>query len=1253
MDFYRIVVDVQKDGTLLIFPDWQVDNSEDLMVQGSTFYAFWDENRQVWSRDAFRLRQLIDISLWDFVKKEIQPDVPYRVLTTQSFATGMWKKFNDFVKNFPDNYHPLDTKLTFANDEVKKSDYVSKRLPYSMEEGSTAAWDELIGILYSEEERDKIEWAIGSVFTGASKSLQKFFVFYGPPASGKSTVLNIVQDLFQGYVTSFDAKALGSAGNTFATDVFKSNPLVAVQHDGDLSRIENNARLNSITSHEEMTMNEKYKASYTAKVLALLLMGTNKPVQITDAKAGTIRRLIDVHPTGARVAAERYHILLEQIGFELGAIAYKCATKFKKMGRHYYDNYKPEKMMYQTDEFYNYISHYFDIFKAEDGVTLKRAWDLYKEYCNEFNITRLMKYSLFREELNSYFSTFEERTKVNGEWMRSYYSGFEGIPQSTPFVPDTSYVIDLKEVDRIYSDHESIFDRINAEQPAQYANEDGEPSYKWVNVRTTLADIDSSKLHFVQIPKQHIVIDFDLVDEDGQKDIQRNIEAASKWPATYAEVSKSGHGIHLHYFYNGDVEELANVYDVGIEVKTLLGGQSLRRRLTKCNTLDISTITGGLPLKEKKNMLNEKSIQSEKALRDLIMRNLRKEIHPGTKPSIDFIEYILNEAYENDLSYDVSDLHPKILAFAAGSTNQAQKCIMTVKGMRFKGKLEMANTDGPDNAPLVVYDVEVYPNLFVVCWKYVGGESVVRMINPTPSEIEALFKLRLVGFNNRRYDNHILYARYMGYSNSELFLLSQKIVEHNDKNCLFKEAYNLSYADIYDFSSKKQGLKKFMIELGITHMEMDIPWDEPVPQELWENVLKYCENDVLGTEAVLADRHQDLVARQILAEISGLTVNDTTQRHTAQIIFGADREPQKQFVYTDLSEEFPGYTYDGAAGSMYRGEKTGEGGYVYAEPGIYDNVALLDVASMHPTSAINLNLFGPYTGNFKALMDARLAIKHGDFERARSKDILDGRLGKFLDGAEDDPAGASQLAYALKIVINIVYGLTSASFPNPFRDTRNKDNIVAKRGALFMIDLKNEVQKRGFTVVHIKTDSIKIANPTPEIIEFVFEFGRKYGYDFEHEATYEKFCLVNDAVYIARSGDKWTAVGKQFQHPYVYKSLFSKEPIEFDDFCEVRNVVQGTMYLDVDGAENVADMVHLGRTGSFVPVMHGGGTLWRVKDDNKYAVTGTKGYRWITREVAKSRKDEDLIVDMSYFEHLANDALKAIEKFGSYEELVA
>jgi hypothetical protein len=649
-------------------------------------------------------------------------------------------------------------------------------------------------------------------------------------------------------------------------------------------------------------------------------------------------------------------------------------------------------------------------------------------------------------------------------------------------------------------------------------------------------------------------------------------------------------------------------------------------------------------------MLKGKTITSEKGLRELIERNLKKEIHPGTKPSIDFIAHILEEANENGLKYDVSDLRNKIMAFANNSTHQAATCLKVVQTMKFQSELEI----GPDavvevsDQRLAIFDIESYPNLFVICWKFKGADTVVRMINPSQAEVEALLKLKLVGFYNRRYDNHILYAAALGYSVEQIYELTRKIIVESDRNAMFAQAYNLSYADVWDLSSVKKSLKMFEIDLGILHMELDLPLDQPVDKEDWPTVVEYCVNDVNATEAVLDDRWEDFIARQILAELSGLTVNDTTQRHTAEIIFGKDKNPQKSFVYTDLSKEFRGYLFD-AGKSSYRDEDPGEGGYVYSEPGIYENVALLDIASMHPTSIEILNLFGKYTARFSDLKKARLAIKHHDFDVARK--ILDGRLAPFLE----DESRADRLAYALKIILNSVYGFTSASFPNPFRDNRNKDNIVAKRGALYMIDLKHDLWDAMLQVIHIKTDSVKIPNATSKAIKFVMEHGKKYGYEFEHEKTFDKFCLVNDAVYIARAGDEWTAVGAQFQHPYVFKTLFSGEELTFDDFCETRSVTQGTMYiykgeLNNEEVPDLGKCRHVGRAGRFVPVQEGGGTLYRVKDGRFYAVTGTKGYKWIDADVAKTMKD--LKIDMSYFAKLADEAVKTIEKFGSFEDLV-
>lgn len=1235
MDFLQIYTKEKRTGREEMYPVFTVDEVEDLMVRGGSFYAIWDEDEGFWSTNPYDARRLIDDALWAEAKEN--PGTQYDVKVLRRSDSGYWKKFVEHMKNAPNNYHQLDAKLVFANTEVTKKDYASKRLPYSLEPGDTSAWEELVSTLYSPEERKKLEWAIGSIVAGDSKKIQKFVVFYGSHGTGKSTMLNIIEMLFHGYCTAFDGRALGSGQASFATEVFKNNPLVAIEHDADLSRIDTNTRLNSIIAHEEMLVNEKYKASYPIRLDTMLFLGSNQPVKISDAKSGLIRRLIDIHPTGVTFPAKKYHALMSQIKFELGAIAHHCLQVYLSMGPNYYNRYKPMEMMLQTDVFFNFIEAYYDVFKTDDQVSLHDAYEMYKKYCEESGIAKPMPMYKMREELRNYFSEFKG----------SVYSGFiadrfkhqkeEGV---------FSLVLD---------ETESIFDREMLDQPAQLAKPDGTPSKKWSTVTSKLGDIDTGALHYVKVPKSHIVVDFDLQASGDKSALERNLEAASMWPPTYAEVSRSGSGIHLHYNYTGDVEELAPQYAEGIELKTYVGNSALRRRLSMCNSVPVASISEGLPLKEKKEkMLKDKTIASERGLRDLIERNLRKEIHPGTKPSVDFIKHILDEAYESGMKYDVTDLRPRIIAFANKSTNQARAANKVVLQMKWtseeeeKGDGSTAEQVEAADDRIAFFDVEVYPNLLVICWKFQGSEQVVRMVNPPPAEVAELFRLKLVGFYNRRFDNHILWARSLGASNQELFRLTQKLIVDGNRAAAYGAAYSISYADIWDFSSEKKSLKKFEIDLGILHMELDLPWDQPVEKKDWDRVVEYCVNDVIATEAVFEDRKGDFIARQILAELSGMTVNDTTQNHTAKIILGDDKRAYRKFVYTDLSKEFPGYTFD-LGKSSYRGEDPGEGGYVYAEPGIYENVAVLDIVSMHPTSIEVLNLFGPYTKNFSDLKRARVAIKHGNFDIAR--EMLDGRLAQYLQ----DESSAKQLAYALKIVVNTVYGLTSAKFDNPFRDIRNKDNIVAKRGALYMLDLKHDLQNVGKQICHIKTDSVKLPNADTEAISFVITHGLMYRYEFEHEVTYDKFCLVNDAVYIARKDDKWTAVGSQFQHPYVFKTLFSGEEVTFDDFCEARSVVKGTMYLDIRGSDldqpDYTKMRHVGKTGLFVPVTGSGGVLYRVNEGKYYAVAGTKGHLWMEAHIAKGLGDK-VKIDMTYFDKLKDSAIKTIEQFGSFDEFV-
>lgn len=1316
LDFVSIKYKKLK-NVVIVYPEFKARRSKDLMIRGRSFYAIWDEKAGYWSTNEYDVQRLVDEMIYQYADEHAF-DSPVELKLMVDFSSNSWTTWQKYCKSLADNFHELDINITFANSGMDKKDYVSHSLPYAMTVQEIPAYEELISTLYNEDERKKVEWAIGAIISGDSKMLQKFIVLYGAPGSGKSTLLNIIQMMFPGYYNVFDSRALTSGNSSFALEPFRTNPLIAIEHDGDLSKIETNTRLNSIVSHEEMTVNEKFKASYTSRFNSFLFMGTNKPVKITDAKSGILRRLIDVQPSGRKIPRKKFEDLMGKINYELGGIAAKCLEQYKDMGFSYYDDYKPISMMGATNDFFNFVEDNYDFFieGSGSGISLSVAWKRYQEYCEDARVAYPLSKRLFKDEMRNYFERFEDREGNR----RSVFFGFK--KEKLEYKPLNEYQNmnrddPVKDSWLVMDQNISLFDDLFKEYPAQYANKDGIPICSWDKCKTKLKDLDTSKIHYIRPPIHLICIDFDLKNEKGEKDYELNKRAASMYPTTYAELSKSGAGIHLYYWYEGDPTELSRVSNQSneIEIKVFAGRSSLRRQLRQCNGIPIATISSGLPTKEVKHVIKDETIKSERALRALIKKNLNKEIHQFTKPSIDFIMKILDDAYEQGLKYDIRDMRPAVQNFALSSSHNADYCLKCVSKMKFASEESTEDSgDYKDNTPIVFFDVEVFINLFVVSWKKAGKDSkTVSWINPTPDQIEELCKFRLIGFNNRKYDNHILYARMMGYNNEQLYKLSKGLID--EKIGFFGEAYNISYTDIYDFlsSQNKMSLKKWEIKLGIHHQELGLPWDKPVDPELWGKVAEYCENDVIATEAVFLANESDWIARKILALLSGLTVNHTTNNHTTKIIVGNDKNPQNQFVYTDLSTIFPGYRYDPygiptneykdgvkivSGKSIYMGEDPGEGGYVFAEPGMYMDAALLDVTSMHPHSAIALNIFGDkYTKRFENIVEARVLIKHKDYEAAKHllEVILDSmdQCG-ILDEYLSDPAKTEALATALKTAINSVYGLTSAKFENKLRDPRNVDNIVAKYGALFMINLKREVQARGYTVVHIKTDSIKIANATPEIIEFVMEYGKQYGYTFEHEASYKRICLVNDAVYIAKyaspeyceslygyiPGDnkdhpnEWTATGTQFAVPYVFKTLFSKKPITFEDLCETKSVTTA-MYLDFnelkdpEGLGFVGEEFHdyrfVGKVGCFCPMKDGvgAGILLRESTDKEGkqkfgAVTGTKKpdgksvYKWMEAEMVLKLRLQDQI-DKSYYNKLVDDAVDTISKYGDFEQFVA
>lgn len=1361
LDFLKIGTRTKKD-VKEVYPKFVINfNTKDLMTRGGDFYAIWDEENGIWSESEQRVIDQVDKAIDEYIKKRSEsfPEerlVPLYMSDSDSGSIDRWHKF--VQKQMRANFHQLNEKLIFANQTVKKNDYVSRTIPYPLEEGTTKAYDALVSVLYAPEERQKFEWAIGAIIAGAMKKIHKFEVFYGDRGTGKSTIFEIVEQLFPGFTTEFKSKDLGMSNNAFALEKFKDNPLIAIDAEGKLDKIEDNTTINSLVAHDRLTVNSKYEKQYGMRFYTFLFIASNNPVKITDGKSGLLRRLIDVNPTGNKVPRKKYEQLKEQIGFELPGIAYHCLQVYKSMGYDYYDDYIPRSMMAATNDFYDFIDYYYEKFAAENMVTLKDAWILYQQFCEYAGVKRKIMREV-RLELQNYFKEFKQRATVDGKQYNNLYLDFKrelfdaAVKEEKKDAGIDTW-IDLSEQD-------SLFDLMFADEKAQIVTKNGTPFVPWNEVMSALSDIDTHKEHFVKPrDKRLICMDFDLKDEDGKKDLLRNIEAASAFPETYVETSRSGMALHLYYFYEGDIEKLRSIFKEDVEIKTLEGLSGFRRKLFKCNDIPIATLKeGSLPLKEERKVVNWNGYKDEKHLHNKIVQtikeNLNKNRADNTHQSVSFIKEELDKAYESGLHYDVSDLQQDVLLFAMNSSNQQDACVKLVGQMHFKSDdiSECVEEEAADER-LVFFDWEVYPNFNCVVWKYDGSPTCTRIAFPTPADCEALLRFKLVGYNNRKYDNHILAACARGYSTRQLYDLSQSIIGRGEG--FIGEAYNYSYTDVLDFITEKMSLKKWEYKLQqegdkeAEHVEMSIPWDKDVPEELFETIMDYCENDVRTTEKVFHKREGDFMARKIQVDLVHLlhgssinvTVNDTTNTLSKRIIFGNNKNPQVEFNYRDMSKPvgsdqyeyyrkafgddydfrvfndeglpvgrsfvpgevlpdgwsilpfFPGYTfdpYDKKCKSHFLGEEIGEGGRNYSVKGYHEWVWDGDIASQHPHSIIFEVLFGPrYTKIFAEIVEARVAVKHKDFDKAGS--LLGGALKPYLDDEH-----YKDLAQALKIVINSIYGLTSASFDNEFRDKRNVDNIVAKRGALFMTLLKQEIEKRGFKVCHIKTDSIKVPHADEKIKEFIVNFGREYGYEFETEAIFSKFALFNDSAYIGWDvvGEEWVTKADQFKkekQPYLFKTLFSHEPYVFDDFCEVKSVQKGALYLDLneDLGEPVdalyekelkkleklekknrpfeedyleqATKVHalkeeipkhhnytfVGRVGRFTPVVPGagGGKLYR-KDGDKYnAATGSSGYLWLESEYVKEHGLERLI-NKDYYRKLVDNAKEDLNGLGA------
>jgi len=970
------------------------------------------------------------------------------------------------------------------------------------------------------------------------------------------------------------------------------NSIISIDHEASIKK-NDLPMINKIVEHKSISVNEKYKKIYTIRPTTLLLFATNNSIEVSP-DSGLFTRLILIKPKNdGKFPITEYRKLMANIKTEFPYIAAMALARYEKTGPDYYNDYIPMGLLEETDHIFNFMQEIYPL--AKEKISLKDAYDEYTKYCDTSNIRRLPK-SVFKEKVRPYFKTFE---------LVSNRLTFGGCIKSKVFPKSKS-----EEAESIFNTEfkdsgKNNFDILFADAKAQYAK-NGIPSKAWDSVTTKLKDLDTTKEHFVLPDKNVLVVDIDKK-EDTIQDLEYKY---LQYPSTYCEFSRNG-GLHLVYLLEPslDTSKLKS-YEDEDEFKIYLTDKksAIRRKVTMYNNKEVEI--NSMELKKAMVSNNLKDIKlDQKYMIAIIKKALRKEIHASTASNVKFIVAILQEATDQGIEYDLEPLKEEVIAFAANSTHQSRELLRLIAKAPWSNiKEEMPTLIIPEKE-LSFYDIEVFPNAFIVCVKPFH-KATRTFVNPSQEDCEKIIKCNnLVGFNSRRYDDILLNARANGYTIPDLYQMSQNIVVRKTKE--FGKI--ISYMDLYELSTKKQSLKNYELDMLLEQPKVPNPiifdsyeedWNtDKSPKEI-ERIAEYCANDVAQTENLYHYIHNDVTARIEIAKLSQQPVIASLMTHAKHIIFG-NNTPECQ--WTDLSTIFKGYKFkDGV--SSYKGEDPSEGGYVYSKPGTYGKTYLLDIESMHPTSLIELNYFGKYTKAYKDLVETRLKLK------------------------KTDP----DLAYSYKIIINSIYGYTSASFPNPFLAPGNYDNIVAKRGSLFMIDLKEFIEKNlSVELIHIKTDSIKITGDVKDSdISAIMEFASGYGYKFVLEEVFDSISLINKAEYIAYKDNKVVETkGGRFE---LTRKLFSGEELVPEDYV-VRRSVTTEMYLEMPNGKKV----NCGKTNLFMPVKQGG-ILYRKKTEKqKNDSLIYKDYKFILYETWKQKPKD---IDVNFLEDIKTDLMSEIER---------
>lgn len=358
---------------------------------------------------------------------------------------------------------------------------------------------------------------------------------------------------------------------------------------------------------------------------------------------------------------------------------------------------------------------------------------------------------------------------------------------------------------------------------------------------------------------------------------------------------------------------------------------------------------------------------------------------------------------------------------------------------------------------LIAFDIEVYPNYFLIVLKNIHSNKILsfsafgknsKLIDIDIKNLKRVFNtMTTFGFNNLHYDNPILLYALSGKTCTEIFNMSVDIITgKNNPGWKTLKKYNLSIPrtwdnfDIMGVAPGTAGLKLYGARLHTKKLQ-DLPYefDTSLNEEQANNVKLYCINDIALTHELYSVLEAQINLRVDISKQYGIDMRSRSDAQIAEAIIKsklnirkADIKPTNKFKWRapsmlrfkckalrDIQARLEALIFSvDAKGSIIVpnelktssyttkfGHKLqmGIGGLHSCEKSktYKDNLIDADVASYYPSIILECELYPKNLGMkfltvYRNLVNKRLTAKHNNNSIVNStlKIVINGSFGK-------------------------------------------------------------------------------------------------------------------------------------------------------------------------------------------------------------------------------------------------------------------